>query len=418
MVNSRGDSPVNSPYSVADAGLPDEGQVPATGDWTYGVKRVGRTNRDRSIQPLQAAGIAFVLAALSPLTSVADPWFAERKREPTASFARSIEQARKARISVRGSYQPDEDNPRSGRVTLSHADASFTGTLNIEETESVDRQSVGPLDSQLEKRPTLEVECASLPAPAPDCWEILGNTAQPVDDRIASLNACIAESPLRVAAFIVSELKKPSISGMWRNHLVLAAESMQFLSQGMREELADRLLAIARELRNSRQTFDASTVWSALRTYASLIPRNEVVSLLEFLNGQGTVDTRLVALQCVARMFEPALPEPGQVSSVLADCVYIFAEKMTDPLVITPGEVAAIALNAICALAAIRDPRLPDTLARVVKLKKPWFARQVRQRLHLLAVGWQPCGTGAQQAIDAIHQQTESLASTEIAPLA
>jgi hypothetical protein len=326
-----------------------------------------------------------------------------------------------ARIRVMGgSYQTEENNPESGKVLLLDPYGSLTADLsNIKRMESVDEQSVGPLDSQLEERLSSEAASASWPAPAPDCWEILGSTAHPIDDRIASLNACIAESPLRVAAFIVSELKKPSISGiMWRNHLVLAAESMQFVTQGMREELADRLLAIARELRHSRQAFDASTVWSALRTYASLIPRDRVVSLLEFLNGQGTVDTRLVALQCVARMFEPAPPEPGHAPSVLADCVYIFAEKMTDPLVITPGEVAAIALNAICALAAIRDPRLPDTLARVVKLKKPWFERQVRQRLHLLAVGWQTCGAGAQQAIDAIHQQTESLASTEIAPLA
>jgi len=77
---------VSSPYSVGDAGLPDEDQVPATGDWTYGTKRAGRYSSNGSKQSLQAAGIAFVLA-LSPLTSVADPWFAERKREATASFA-------------------------------------------------------------------------------------------------------------------------------------------------------------------------------------------------------------------------------------------------------------------------------------------------------------------------------------------
>jgi len=90
---------VNSPYSVGDAGLPDEHQIPATGDWTYGVKRVGRTNRDRTIQPLQAAGIAFVLA-LSPLTSVADPWFAERKREATASFAVLVHPYPRRRITL------------------------------------------------------------------------------------------------------------------------------------------------------------------------------------------------------------------------------------------------------------------------------------------------------------------------------
>ena len=104
------------------------------------------------------------------------------------------------------------------------------------------------------------------------------------------------------------------------------------------------------------------------RRGASLIDSTKVDQLLAFLI-PGTVDTRAVALQSIAKMYE-AKP-PDRVPVPVADRVYRFAERFLDPDVFMPGEPSLIARNAIYALAAMGDQRLESVLAAVHSLGRP-----------------------------------------------
>ena len=227
------------------------------------------------------------------------------------------------------------------------------------------------------------------PHPADDHWAVLIDMKASAASRVAAL-AGLRGSPFEsdAMAYLAEELSRVDIQPEWRDAAVFAAEDTHFPPE-LREGVGEALLNIVSALRNQPDAPE-KVVWSALRRGASLLPTATVDRLLAFLAPGGTVDTRSVALQCLARMYE-AEP-PTAVPVAVADRAHRFAERFLDPDVFTPGEPSLIARNAVSALAALGDPRLGGALAAVLSLGRPWLVRRVKDELNRVYHGWRDRG--------------------------
>jgi hypothetical protein len=229
---------------------------------------------------------------------------------------------------------------------------------------------------------------------ADDHWAVLIDMKASAASRVAAL-AGLRGSPLESNAidYFAGELGRVDIQPAWRDAAVFAAEDTHF-APALRESVGEALLNITSALRKQPEGPE-KVVWSSLRRGASLLPTTKVDRLLAFLAPGGTIDTRSVALQCVARMYE-AEP-PTAVPVAVADRAHRFAERFLDPDVFTPGEPSLIARNSVSALAAVGDPRLGDALAAVRSLGRPWLVRRVRDELNRVYRGWIDRGFSQEQ---------------------
>jgi hypothetical protein len=191
--------------------------------------------------------------------------------------------------------------------------------------------------------------------------------------------------------YLAAELDRNDLAAEWQDTLVFMAERVHFPAN-LRPRIGERLLAIAGEL-CAQPDGNAKVVWSALRRAASLLPADQVDRLVPFLTHDGSVDTRAVALQGVARVFEagPPMSPPAAVTDRAAD----FASKIIDRDVLTPGEVSVVGRNAVAALAATGDPRLQFAINRVSALGRPWLTRRVRDELTEIGKAWKRRGIPA-----------------------
>ncbi len=233
--------------------------------------------------------------------------------------------------------------------------------------------------------PTLPPEADS-PAVS-ELWSATRDPVSRVSRRLDALQTLLESDPVAAVEFVVDELSRDDLAEGWRDALVFLVEDIH-LPEPLRQRVGDRLLAIAASLRGSAKLGVEKVVWSALRRAASLLPPAQAERFLPFLDCPSLVDTRSVALRCLERVFEPAPPVEGHLVTALRERVTQFAFKFLDPDVFAGGENALIAQNAVCALAALGDPRLGGVIDRVNQLGRSWMNRQVRARLEHLLESW------------------------------
>jgi hypothetical protein len=232
-------------------------------------------------------------------------------------------------------------------------------------------------------------------------------------DLVHVLREWQGEHPQQAPSYLARELTRDALDDDWRNALVASAEDCPF-PEPERPKVGDRLLRLAAELREKTRAGEEEekVVSSALRRGMSLLPLREADRLRPFLESGPKVDTRLVALQCLARRFEAAPPGEGDeggesLRARVADC----ARQSLAPERFEGGETAAIGLNAVHALAALGDRRLGESLACATRLERPWLTEEIRERLQHLLESWQKHGADAKRAgaFRLVQSQIEAL---------
>lgn len=171
---------------------------------------------------------------------------------------------------------------------------------------------------------------------------------------------------------------------------ILAAEDRQF-TEMERDAVSRDLLNWAIEHRDSTDADDAPAVLSAIRTGASMLGPDEADRLIPLLEPGHRIDTVLVALKMVGRIFEeqPAdPPEDGIPFGDLAIEVCQVSEPLLNRYVIASSRSAAAAQLAVYALAAMGSGLIASTARRVEQLRMPWFAAQVEHDLIELRRCW------------------------------
>ena len=163
--------------------------------------------------------------------------------------------------------------------------------------------------------------------PPTDEWSTFRDPNAAASDRLDALDS-LQGGPLESQAsdFLVDELVRTDLPDEWRDALVFAAEDRHFPVE-LRERLCGVLLRLATSLRDQPNASE-QVIWSALRRGLSLLPAENVDRVLPFLAPGGSVDLRAVALQGIARIFEPH--PPTDVPTAVADRVYRFAERFGD----------------------------------------------------------------------------------------
>ena len=242
-----------------------------------------------------------------------------------------------------------------------------------------------------------------------ELWSRVRDAGCSVAERTDALYECVSREPERAASFIVGELSREDIASDWCNELVLTAEDVQFHEPDQRWKLAQRLLELARSMRHDADAETEPVIRSAIRCYASLIPPTEAATLQEFLEAGTYTGTRLVALRSIANHFEPGPPADKAPLGPLSERIAELAEKLLDPDVFVAGEKAAIAQNAIHALACIGDPRVQELLVRVRQLRRQWLVRQIRLKLERTLRSWERGPLGAHPAMALLRSHIAQL---------
>ena len=221
------------------------------------------------------------------------------------------------------------------------------------------------------------------------CWDILESDPRDLTGRCSAIEACLLDDPARLARFVSRELGEPCIPGPWRDALVDVAEVLDFVDLNERKGVTDSLLRIALQIKTSGCAQHERVLWAALRTFSSMVAREEAPQLLPFLEPGAIVESRLVALQCTCRIFEHEPPSSVCEHQSLADRACEIAEKYLDPDIFGDGYVAAVAKAAIEVVAVLCDPRLEELVTKVVARTPSWFQSQLKHSLERIAAAWE-----------------------------
>ncbi len=293
-----------------------------------------------------------------------------------------------------GAYFPDEENP--GTFAIDFLTAGGIETFRNAKREENKQPAPGGGSPGDEKVGPGEQPGLAIPATFEECWSQVCNSDLPPSDRVQALQECLLADNSRAVDLIVDELDRDDVPADWRDALVYAAENVHFKDPNQQARVRARLRELALELRETSRAGVEHVVWSALRRFSSLLPREEANDLLEFLDRKGVVDTRMVALQCVSRVFHAGPPSDPAAFEPLAGRVAEYGKKFLDPDVFAGGENSSIARNAVLALAALGSPRLEGCVDRVNALDRRWLSRQVRRQLQELLDTWKGHDSGSE----------------------
>jgi len=329
-----------------------------------------------------------------------------------------LESARDAIPETVGSVEPLANaivaivygRPYSGRSSghyhvggIDTAGRFVTGALKYEDSQAHEDFDTG---SRLEKPATLV--SAEAP-PGRNCEDVARAPGANIDKRVGALREWMGQDLQAASRFIVEELSRPGLAGDWRDALVFAAENAHFSTPDQRAIVSARLRQLALELRENAPAGTEHVVWSAMRRFASLLPAEQADSLLEFLERRGAVDTRMVALQCIARVFEKEPPSDILDRDALMRRVAEYADKFLDPDIFAGGENSAIARNAVAALAALGSAKLEGCIQRAEAIGKRWFTARLKGDLLRILEAWSISG-GNGEGTSAFRRLRECLA--------
>ena len=169
--------------------------------------------------------------------------------------------------------------------------------------------------------------------------------------------------------------------------VILLAEDTEFtLEQSAR--LVPRLLELAEQHRDSNDPQDKAVVWSAIRTGASMLRPSEAERLLPLLEPGHSIETSLVTLKMLGRVFEVQPPDNIDQHEPLANEARKIAESLLNPYAIANSQSAAIAQLAVYALAAMGSSHLVTMTQTIRQLAVDWFTRRTVRKLRELDEFW------------------------------
>jgi len=152
--------------------------------------------------------------------------------------------------------------------------------------------------------------------------------------------------------------------------------------------LAPWLLNFAQRHRDSNDPQDEAAVWSAIRTGASMLSPNSADRLLPLLEPGHSIETSLVTVKMIGRIFEAQPPSNIDKHTNLADKVCQIAEFLLNRYSITVSQSAAMAQLAVYALAAMASNETHRIVKAVHELEVVWFTRRTLRKLCELRDIW------------------------------
>jgi hypothetical protein len=187
--------------------------------------------------------------------------------------------------------------------------------------------------------------------------------------------------------------------------LILKAEDISF-TVAQSERLATWLLYFAEQKRDSSNPCDQAAVWSAIRTGASMLRSAEANRLLCLLEPQHPIETSLVTVKMIGRIFEAQPPSDLDQHHNLARAVRQIADSLLNPYSIAISQSAAMAQLALYALAAMASSDLQQIAQKVQYMGINWFTKRAARKLCSLRDIWgrQDVAEGPRDLLEQAHQ--------------
>lgn len=169
--------------------------------------------------------------------------------------------------------------------------------------------------------------------------------------------------------------------------MILIAEDTSFtVEQSI--QLAPWFLDFAERRRDSDDPQDETAVLSAIRTGASMLTPDAADSVRSLLQPGHSIETSLVALKMLGRIFEAQPPTDVDQHTALAGEVSQIAKDLLTRYAITVSQSAAMAHLAIYALAAMASSETPRMVEIAQGLDAAWFTRRTQRKLRQLRDAW------------------------------
>lgn len=208
-------------------------------------------------------------------------------------------------------------------------------------------------------------------------------------------------TPDRLAEALLNS--DPENDRTYLRELIFLAEDTGFTPQ-QSKKLAPRLLGLAMQYRDSRDPQDKPAVWSAIRTGASVLRPNEIGRLRPLLEPGHPVETSLVAVKMLGRIFEAQPPAGVDQYPELAAEVRQIAESLLNRYAIASSQSAALAQLAIYALAAMASSATVEIAKAARSLGLSWFTAQTGRELRELREYWKdqpnPIAAGPRELLE------------------
>ena len=169
--------------------------------------------------------------------------------------------------------------------------------------------------------------------------------------------------------------------------MILVAEDTGF-AVGQSNQLAPWLLSFAERHRDSNDPQDEAAVWSAIRTGASMLTPDAAGSLRLLLEPGHSIETSLVTVKMLGRIFEAQPPTDVDQHMDLAAEVRQIADSLLNRYAITISQSAAMVHLAIYALVAMADGNTQGVVETVRGLGVAWFTRRTTRKLRELRDTW------------------------------
>lgn len=249
---------------------------------------------------------------------------------------------------------------------------------------------------------SFELKLVIQQAKAMDLRNRLIERAVGIQEQAKALLDLVAAGDPDVSSLIAEELGQEWLKAEWKSVLVIAAEQAEFTDDSLRKTIKTRLRHVATEFYHTQDPKWEPVVWSAVRRYASMLTRGEVELLRSFLDWTGAIDARQVTLQAIQSIFESAPSEEDADLNALRDRVFTLAENTLRPESFASGKTAALAMNAVAALAALGDNRLSRCVQATLASGRAWFQHQVKELLQETCRGWSVDHVVTQRVLQAI----------------
>ncbi len=169
--------------------------------------------------------------------------------------------------------------------------------------------------------------------------------------------------------------------------LIWRAEDTEF-SVEQSARLAPRLLELAIRHRDIGDPQDDGAVFSAIRTGASMLRPSEARRLRPLLEPGHPIETSLVAVKMLGRIFEAQPPSDVDQFPELAADVRRITDSLLNRYAIAISQSAAMAQLAIYALAAMGSTDSQVAVKCVRELDVTWFTRRTIRKLSDLTGYW------------------------------
>jgi len=218
--------------------------------------------------------------------------------------------------------------------------------------------------------------------------EIVKDDTLATNARLSALRDWLEIDRPTATDFVLEQLEQHTTIDEWSKMLVYAAEDVTFDSEAFQSRAAAALLAAAKRLREIDDADSGEVVWAAIQRAGSLIPVHEVSELVEFLTPPNVVDTRLAALQAIVHVFEMAPPTSDVDLKALRDQTFDLCSLWFNPNLFIAGEISALAIEGLIALATMGDERLGDLVEAANQLKRDWLSQEIDRRLNEVVGFW------------------------------